>query len=326
MRRLFIALLILSLTLVAFAERVRLSEVVRSVFYAPQYVALELGFFAEEGLEIVLSTAWGADKGAAATISGQVDIGFFGPEAAIYIYSQGAKDYLIAFAQLTAMDGSFLVARDMEKEFSWADIAGKTVIGGRPGGVPQMTLEYVLKKYGYTLKGDVDLVTNLAFTATSGAFESGMGDYIALFEPTATLLELNGKGKIVASLGLEGGPLPYTVYHARKDYFEKNPDIIQRFTNAILKGQLWVATHSAEEIAEVIYSYFPEIEKDHLVAVVDRYKAQNSWNPSLLLSRDAFERLLTIMIEAGELDRRVPYEAIVNNKHAIKAIETVTLD
>ncbi len=325
MKRLFVLLMILSLVFVIQAEKIRLSEVVRSVFYAPQYVAIEKGFFAEEGLEIELSTAWGADKGAAATISGQVDIGFFGPEAGIYIYNEGATNHLVAFAQLTAMDGSFLVARDTKQEFKWTALKGKTVIGGRVGGVPEMTLEYVLKKYGYNLKKDVNVITNLAFTATAGAFQSGTGDYIALFEPTASLLEKEGMGKVVASLGVEGGPLPYTVYHVRLDYLKKNPTLIQHFTNAILKGQLWVATHSASDIAAVIIKYFPEIDIELLVQVVERYKSQNTWNPSLLMSKDSFDRLQTIMELAGELNKRAPYEKLVNNSFALKALETISL-
>lgn len=325
MKRLLVILLVLTLVLCVHAEKIRLSEVVRSVFYAPQYVAIEMGFFKEQGMDIELSTAWGADKGAAATIAGQVEIGFFGPEAGIYIYNQGATNYLVAFAQLTSMDGSFLVARNTKEEFKWSNLKGKSIIGGRPGGVPEMTLEYVLQNYGYNIKKDLNIVTNLAFTSTAGAFESGIGDYIALFEPTATLLEKEGKGKIVASLGLEGGPLPYTVYHARLDYLKKNPGVIQRFTNAILKGQLWVATHNSKEIADVIYKYFPEIDRDLLVTVVERYKVQNTWNPSLLLSRDSFDRLQSIMELAGELDKRAPYEKIVDNSFALKALETVTL-
>lgn len=325
MKRLLIVLVLLSLTLAVQAVKIRLSEVVRSVFYAPQYVAIEKGFFAEEGLEIELSTAWGADKGAAATIAGQVEIGFFGPEAGIYIYNQGATNHLVAFAQLTAMDGSFLVARNTKDNFDWSQIKGKTVIGGRPGGVPQMTLEYVLKKYGLKDKKDFNFVTNLAFTATAGAFSAGTGDFIALFEPTASKLEAQGIGKVVASLGVEGGPLPYTVYHARLDYLKKNPTIIQKFTNAIYKGQLWVATHNAEEIAKVIVKYFPEIDMKLLVKVVERYQNQNSWNPSLLLSKDAFERLQNIMEQAGELSKRASYEKIVDNSFALKALETVSL-
>jgi len=323
--RLLLVLVVLSLAMTTQAVKIRLSEVVRSVFYAPQYVAIEKGFFKEEGLEIELSTAWGADKGAAATISGQVEIGFFGPEAGIYIYNQGATNHLVAFAQLTALDGSFLVARDIKEDFSWSNIKGKTVIGGRPGGVPEMTLEYVLQKHGLELKKDVNVITNLAFTATAGAFQAGTGDYIALFEPTASQLEKEGIGKVVASLGVEGGPLPYTVYHARLDYLNKNPKIIQSFTNAIYKGQIWVATHNAKEIAVVIAKYFPEIEMDLLVKVVERYQVQNSWNPSLLMSKDSFERLQTIMELAGELDKRAPYEKVVNNSFALKALETVSL-
>src|SRR5690606_830115 len=206
-------------------ERVRLSEVVRSVFYAPQYAALALGFFADEGLDIELSTAWGAHNGMAALLSGGVDIGFFGPEATLYVYQQGAPDPVIGFAQLTQRDGSFLMARGQVESFRWEDVRGRLIVGARKGGVPQMVLEWLLRANGIEPFRDVGIITHLEFPAAAGAFEGGLGDYVAQFDPALTQLERNGTGTIVVSLGAEAGDIAYTVYHARRSYMERHPDI-----------------------------------------------------------------------------------------------------
>jgi NitT/TauT family transport system substrate-binding protein len=304
-------------------QKVSLSEVVRSVFYAPQYVALALGFFEDEGLEIDLSTAWGADKGAAALISGAVDIGFFGPEAAVYIYQQGAVDHIVGFAQLTARDGSFFVTRDMDEEFTWDNVRGKTIVGARLGGVPQMTLEWVLKQNGIKPFEDVEIITSLAFEAAVGAFEAGLGDYIAQFEPAMSELEVRGTGKIVASLGAEAGPVSYTVYHARKSMLEKNPDLFVRFTKAIYRGQLWVNEHTAEEVAEVIAPFFPLVDHDILVRSMGLYQSIDAWHPSPVISEEHFLHLQEIMIEAGELENYVPFSELMNTDIALQAMSEV---
>ncbi|HPT83392.1 MAG TPA: ABC transporter substrate-binding protein [Limnochordia bacterium] len=301
-------------------QKVRLSEVVRSVFYAPQYVALALGFFEEEGLEIELSTAWGADKGAAALIAGAVDVGFFGPEAAVYIYQQGAVDHIVGFAQLTARDGSFFMTRDVNEEFEWDNVRGKTIVGARIGGVPQMTLEWVLKQNGIKPFEDVEIITSLAFEAAVGAFEAGLGDYIAQFEPALSELEARGRGKIVASLGAEAGPVSYTVYHARKSVLEQNPDLFVRFTRAIYRGQLWVNEHTAEEVAEVIAPFFPLIDHHILVRSMGLYQSINAWNPWPVISEEHFRHLQEIMIEAGELEDFVPFSELMNTTIARKAV------
>ena len=302
---------------------VRLSEVVRSVFYAPQYVAINKGFFAEEGLKINLSTAWGADKGAAALFSGSVDIGFFGPEAAIYVYDRGARRRLVAFAQLTKRDGSFFLAREPMPDFKWADVKGKVIVGGRPGGVPEMVMEYVLKANGVEPFTDVEIIRNLQFTATAGAFQSGIGDFIQLFEPTVSALERAGYGYVVASFGTAGGEVAYTAYHVRKDFLEKNGDLVQRFTNAIYKGQLWVQAHSVREIAEEIKGFFPDMDLDLILRAVQRYKDVDSWARTPVMTEEALNRLEDIMISAGELSRRVPYEELVDNRFALQAIREV---
>lgn len=301
---------------------VRLNEVVRSIFYAPQYVAINKGFFEEQGLSIDLTTGQGADKTMTALLSGQCDIGFAGPEAVIYVYNQGKEDHAVLFAQLTQRDGSFLVARNNEPEFKWENTRGKVIIGGRPGGVPEMTLEHVLKKYGVIPGKDVEIITNLQFTATAGAFSSGTGDYVALFEPTASMLEKENAGKIVSSIGEESGLVAYTAYFTTKSMMEKNPELVQKFTNAFYKGQLWVKEHSAEEIAKEIKPFFPDAEDGILVTVINRYKDINAWCENPIMNPEALELLQIIMQEAGELDKKVEYEKIVTQEFAKKAMET----
>lgn len=293
-------------------QTVRLSEVVRSVFYAPQYVAIANGFFEEEGFKVDLSTAWGADKGAAALISGSVDVGFFGPEATVYIYQQGATDHLVGFAQLTARDGSFFLTRNVDEEFDWENVRGKTIVGARIGGVPQMALEWVLKKHGIEPFVDVEIITSLAFEAAVGAFEAGVGDYIAQFEPALSEMEARGRGKIVASIGAEAGPVSYTVYHARKSMLEENPEFFTRFTKAIHKGQLWVFSHSAEEVAEVIAPFFPLIDHEILVKSMGLYQAIDAWPPTPVISEENFLHLQEIMMEAGELMQIVPFSILMD--------------
>ncbi|HYE83568.1 MAG TPA: ABC transporter substrate-binding protein [Clostridia bacterium] len=302
---------------------VRLNEVVRSIFYAPQYVAINKGFFEEQGLKIELTTGQGADKTMTALLSGQCDIGFAGPEACIYVYNQGKEDYAVLFAQLTQRDGSFLVARNNEPEFKWENTRGKVIIGGRPGGVPEMTLEYILKKHGITPGKDVEIITNLQFTATAGAFKSGTGDYVALFEPTASMLEKENAGKIVSSIGEESGLIAYTAYFAARSMIEKNPELIQKFTDAFYKGQLWVQSHTAEEIAKEIKPFFPDAEDDILIAVVNRYKEIDSWCENPITTPESLELLQEVMQSAGELDKMVEYDKIVTQEFAKKAMETV---
>ena len=304
-------------------ETVRLSEVVRSVFYTPQYVAIAKGFFEEQGLNVDLSTAWGADKGAAALISGSVDVGFFGPEATVYIYQQGATDHLVGFAQLTARDGSFFLTRDVDEEFEWENVKGKTIVGARIGGVPQMALEWVLKQHGIEPFVDVEIITSLAFETAVGAFESGLGDYIAQFEPALSEIEARGRGKIVASIGAEAGAMSYTVYHARKSVLEENPDLFVRFTRAIHQGQLWVFNHTPEEVAEVIAPFFPLIDHEILVKSMGLYQSIDAWPPTPVISEEHFLHLQEIMMEAGELVEVVPFSVLMENTIAKSVVEEV---
>ena len=300
-------------------SKVKVSEVTRSVLYAPQYVAINNGYFKKNGIDIELTTGGGADTVMTAVLSNQVDIGFAGPEASIYVYNEGKEDYCQVFAQMTKKDGSFLVAKSKDDNFSWQNLKGKTVIPGRKGGVPYMTLEYVLRKNGINPKTDLKLDDSIKFDLMAGAFTSGDAEYVTLFEPTASLTEQQKKGYIVASVGKEAGDIPYTAYFAKKSYIEKNEKLIQNFTNAICEGEKWVKNHTSEEIADVIMDFFPGTEKDLIKTAVQSYKDIDAWNETPVLKQDSFDRLQDVMTMAGELQNKAPYEKIVNNKYSEKA-------
>ena len=302
---------------------VRLCEVVHSIFYVPQYVALEMGFFEQEGLDVELTTAWGGDKAATALMTNSADISLIGPETTIYIYKQGAENYIVNFAQLTNRAGSFLLAREPMPDFTWEDTRGKVIVGNRPGGAPQMVLEWVLKSNEIVPQKDIKVITNLDFTANAGAFSSGLGDFVQLFEPKASLLEQAGKGYVVASLGASADPVPYTVFMARKAYIDDNPIIIQNFTNAIYRAQNWVYSHSVEEIAEVIQPFFPDTDTEILHSVIRRYLEQDTWARNPILTKEVFEHWQDIVIEAGELEEKAPYDILVNTEFAKKAVENI---
>lgn len=302
-------------------KEITLSEVTHSIFYAPQYVAINKGFFEEEGLKVNLVNGAGADKVMTAVLSGQVDIGFSGPEACIYVYNEGKEDYGVVFAQLTKRDGSFLVARNPMPDFKWEDVKGKYIIGGRKGGVPEMTLEYVLKQNKIIPGVDVEVDTSIQFALMGGAFASGQGDFVTLFEPVASSFEREGTGYIVASIGAESGEIPYTAYYAKKSYIKKNKDVIQKFTNALYKGQQWVETHSNKEVAEALKESFPDTDVSLLETVVSRYKEQDTWNKTPVMKEEALNRLQEVMKEAGELKETAPFDKLADNTFAEKAIK-----
>lgn len=302
-------------------DKIKLAEVTHSVFYAPQYVAIEQGFFEEEGISVELLGAQGADKTMAALLSGEVQIGLMGPEASIYVHNQGSKDYSICFAQLTKRDGSFIVGREPNDKFTFADLKGKEILGGRKGGMPEMTLEYGIKSNGLIIgtdaaNGEVDVRTDIQFGVMAGAFTGGEGDYVTLFEPLATALEKEGAGYIMASVGQETGEIPFTVYSALNSYIKENEGIIQRFTNAVYKGQQYIQIHSSEEIAKVIAPHFKESTVEDLTTVVERYKQIDAWCQDPILKEDSLTRLMDVMELAGELDQRAPYSAIVTTRYA----------
>ena len=300
-------------------KELTLNEVAHSIFYAPMYVAFEKGYFEDEGLKVNLVNGLGADKTMTALLSGDCDIGFMGAEASIYVYNEGAEDYVVNFAQLTQRAGNFLVSRDLTEEFKWDNVKNKTVIGGRAGGMPQMVFEYILKKQGFDPKKDLTIIQNIDFGLTSQAFSSGQGDYTIEFEPAATALELEGVGKVVASLGVESGKVPYTSFSVKKSYLKKNKDVIQSFTNAVQKGIEYVSTHTPEEIAEVIQPQFKETEREKLVMIVTRYYEQDTWKDNLVFEEGSLTLLQDILDDAGQLTKKVPYNDIVTTEFAEKA-------
>lgn len=301
-------------------KTLKVNEVTRSVFYAPQYVAIANGFFEEEGLKIELTTGQGADNVMTAVLAGQCDIGFCGPEASIYVYNEGKEDYVEVFAQLTKRDGSFLVSKNKTDNFLWQDLKGKTVIPGRKGGVPYMTFEYVLKQNGLNPETDLVLDDSIKFDLMAGAFAGGNAEYVTLFEPTASMTEAEGKGYVVASVGEASGEVPYTAYCAKKSYIKKNPDVIQKFTNATQKGLDYVNTHSSAEIAAIIAPQFKETDIATITAIVERYKSQDTWKTSTVFTEDSFNLLQDILTQAGELKSPVPYSSLVTTEFSEKAL------
>jgi len=298
--------------------QVTLNEVAHSIFYAPMYVAIEEGYFAEEGIDLTLVTGFGADKTMTALLSGEADIGFMGPETTVYTYQQGMEDYAVNFAQLTQRAGNFVVAREKDDAFTWDKLKGKDVLGGRAGGMPQMVFEYVLKKNNIDPKTDLTIDQSIDFGSTAAAFSGGQGEYTIEFEPHATALEEKGDGYVVASVGEESGYVPYTAFSAKKSFIEKNPEVIEAFTKALQKGMEYVNTNTSAEIAEVISSQFEETDIKTIETIIERYKVQDSWKNDLVFGEDAFTLLQDILQEAGELDERVPYEELVNTDFAEK--------
>lgn len=320
------ALAVISLGLLAYFKKdtkeeltkVKVAEVAHSIFYIPQYVADAKGYFKEEGLDVEILLTAGADKVTAAVLSGDVNIGFCGSEATIYIYNQGEKDYLVNFAGLTKRDGSFIVSRKKIENFTLNDMKGKYVIGGRKGGMPEMTFEYTLKENEINPKTDLTIDTSIAFASMSGAFIGGTGDFVTLFEPQALQIESQGLGYVVASLGELGGVVPYTAYNAKKSYIENNPKVIEGFTKAIQKGLDFTYANSDEEIAKTIAPYFPDTSISDLTKIVKRYRDNDSWFKTTYIEEEAFNHIQDIMESAGELNKRAPYSDLVTNKYSKK--------
>jgi NitT/TauT family transport system substrate-binding protein len=304
--------------------KVTLNEVAHSVFYAPMYVAIEEGYFTDEGINLELVTGYGADKTMTALLTGEADIGFMGSEASIYTYVQGATDYAVNFAQLTQRAGNFLVSRTpiSAEDFSWDMLKGTYVLGGRKGGMPQMVFEYILKMNNINPDTDLTIDTSIDFGSTAAAFagareqDAGYADFTVEFEPYATSLETQQKGYIVASLGVDSGYVPYTAFCARKSYIEDHPDIILAFTKALQKGMDYVASHDASDIAKKTKPQFAETELDTITTIVTRYQTQDTWKKDLVFSQESFMLLENILMEAGELESYVPYEDLVNNTFA----------
>ena len=329
MKKYFLGLLILFVVLITGAlflfkneksglKKIKVAEVTHSVFYTPQYLAHSLGYFEDEGLDVEIILTAGADKVTAAVLSGDVQIGFCGSEATIYVYNGGEKDYLVNFAGLTKRDGSFIVSREKTDNFDINMLKSSYIIGGRKGGMPEMTLEYILKKHNIIPGKDVTIDTSIAFAAMQGAFIGGTGDFVTLFEPNALAVEKNNFGYVVASLGELGGEVPYTVYNARKSYIENNKDVIEGFSRAIQKGIDYVKSHDADDIAKNILNYFPDVSLSDLTLIVERYKSIDSWYDNTLITEENFNHVQEIMEEAGELKERAPYDKLVDTRFSHK--------
>lgn len=314
--------LIIMLILLAFTckkdktdlKKVRVAEVTHSIFYAPQYLADSLGYFEEEGIEVEFILTPGADKVTAAVLSGDVEIGFCGSEATIYVYNNWEKDYLVNFAGLTKRDGSFLVSREKIENFSVKDLVGKHVIAGRKAGMPAMTLEYAINQGGIKTN-ELNFDTSYDFSATSGAFIGGEGDFVALFEPTATNLVNQGYGYIVASVGELGGIVPYTSYNARKSYIEENENIIRGYSKAINKALDYFHSHTALEIAENIATYFPDSSINELEIITQNYIDIDAWFDTTYISEEDFNHIEEILDNSKELDKKAPYDKLVTTKY-----------
>ena len=300
--------------------KVTLNEVAHSIFYAPQYVAIEEGYFAEEGLDLTLVTGFGADKTMTAVISGEADIGFMGAEASIYAYQEGATDPVVNFAQLTQRAGNFLVAREEMPDFTWDELRDKRVLGGRKGGMPEMVFEYILKQNGIE-PSEVNIDQSIDFGSTGAAFTGGQGAYTVEFEPGATLLEQEKAGYVVASLGVDSGYVPYTAFSAKQSYMKKHPDVIQAFTDALQQGMEYVNTHTPEEIAASIQPQFSETDTATITTIIRRYQKQDTWKRDLVFSEDSFTLLLDILESAGQLEKRPDYQDVVTTEYAEKALQ-----
>lgn len=327
MKKTFALLLVLLLCLLTPAcqdadglRTVELHEVTRSVFYAPQYVAISMGFFEDEGLDVRITTSGGSDKAMTALLSGQADICLAGPETGVYVYNEGKADHPLIVGQLTKRDGSFLVGRTDEPDFSWESLRGKSIIGGRAGGMPLMTLEYVLKAHGLEPGVDVGVIDSIQFNLMGGAFEGGTGDYVTLFEPTATEFERAGKGYIVANVGLASGEVPYTVYLVSQTMLQQDAAFVESFLRAVYRAQRWIATASDREVAEAMEPFFPDASIESLMIVANSYRATDSWKQDPIMQEADYERMLDIIEEAGELSARPDFAALVDNSIAERIV------
>ncbi len=326
---LFLSLLMLSFSLLSFTacskknnglRKITLNEVTRSVFYAPLYVAASNGFFENEGLELEIVTGGGSDASMTALLAGEADFALMGPETGVYVINEGKTDHPVIIGQLTKRDGSFLIGREPVDEFSWDMLRGRSVIGGRPGGMPYMTLMYVLDKNGLTPGSDVEVISNIQFNLMGGAFEGGTGDFVTLFEPTASNFQANGSGYIVANIGLESGEVPYTAFMTAPETIKNDPELVMKFIRAIVKAQKWIADASDEEIAKAMQPFFPDTDVPTLKAVAKSYRETDSWMSTPVMTEESFSRLLDIMEFNGVLKNRVEFTDLVDNSFAEKAL------
>lgn len=298
---------------------IKINEVTHSIFYAPLYLADSLGYFKDEGYEIELTNGGGADATMAAVLSGGADIGFCGPEAAIYVAIGGSDDAPKVFGQLTKRDGSFLVGRKPEPDFKWSNLSGKEILAGRKGGVPAMTFEYVLK----TQSINCDLNYDVAFNMMTAAFESGIADYCTMFEPIASEYQAAGKGYIVASVGQESGEIPYTCFMAKNSYIKKNGEVIEGLLRAVTKAVKYINETDSAKVAEYLKPYFEGTSEASIKTSVESYKKIDAWVTNMAMKESAFDKLQDVISLAGELEKRVPFADVVITEAAQKVYEEI---
>lgn len=299
-------------------KKVELHEVTRSVFYAPQYVAAALGYFEDEGLDVNIVTAGDSNKAMTALLAGEADICLAGPETGVYVYNEGRANHPVVVGQLTKRDGSYLIGREAVTNFDWSLLEGSTVIGGRKGGMPCMTLLYVMYEHGLIPGQNITVIDSIQFPLMAGAFEGGEGDYVTLFEPTATEFANAGKGYIIANIGLESGEVPYTCYFAAPDKLKNDPQMVEAFLRAIYRAQKWIVTATDKEIAEAMKPYFPDTSIESLMIVAKSYRDTDSWKTELEMFENDCQRLLNIIDHSGELTARPPFEELIDNTLAKK--------
>jgi NitT/TauT family transport system substrate-binding protein len=301
--------------------KVTLNEAVHSAFYAPLYVAVDKGYFKEERIKLEINTVSGTDQALASLLADECDIALMGTQAGIGVYNEGTRDYPVCFAQLTQRAGDMLVSKILNEDFTWNNLVGKRVIVGEAGSMPQMVFDYVLKKQGVNPKTDLKVIKDINIDQAAQAFTAGDGDYVVLFEPEATTLELEGKGKVVAALGMVSGRVPYTAFMAKKSYLGKNQELAGRFTKAVQKGLDFVLSHTPEETAKVIEAQFPETDREALTLILTGYYKQDTWKGNLIFEEKSYTLLMDLMEDSGELLKQVPYEDAVNTEFARKAVE-----
>lgn len=300
-------------------QTIRINEVTHSVFYAPLYLADALGYFKDEGYKIQLTNGGGADKTMAAVLHGSADVGFCGPEAVIYTYLGGSGDAPRVFGQMTNCDGSFLVGRKAEPNFKWSDLEGKNVLAGRPGGVPFMTFNYICKEQNVK----ANFITDVQFDSMTAAFTNGVGDYVTMFEPSASEFQKSGKGYIVAPVGPAGGEVPYTCFMAKQSFIEKETGKVDAILRSVTKATKYIYEHDVADVADKIAKYFDNTSKESITVSLNNYKSINTWVTNMAMTESRFNRLQDIIENAGELEKRVSFTDVVLTQRANEIYQEV---
>jgi NitT/TauT family transport system substrate-binding protein len=308
-------------------KTIRVSEIVHSILYTPMYAADALGYFADEGLKVNITTANGGDAVSASLIGGQAEIGLVGPEMAVYVHNNPEGDAkLVTFSQLTNTDGLFLNSFDARDNFKWEDVIGKTIIGSTPGSTPQLVLEYVLDQNGIDIENDVKVITNLDPPARAGAFSQGIAEFGVMSSPSSEDFDMAGH-PIVASMGEEVGALPYTVFLSENSWLKDNEGSAQAFSDAVYRAMLWTKNATAAEIAETIKPYFAETDTGTVTAAIERYKNMSVpiWAPTPVPNEKDMETFLDIQVFGGLVaeDARPAFDDIFVTHIAENSVKNV---